>query len=78
MIQECQSDYMYAGTLNLLLAGWTVKKVGPRAALILQTVVPAIRLVAQIMGLVAGKSAGILIIQTTQLITIIGGPVGYM
>lgn len=68
----------FCGTLNLLLTGWTVKKLGPRAALMIQTIVPAIRVATQILGVVAGGQAGMLIIQTTQLITIIGGPAGYI
>lgn len=68
----------FCGTLNLFLAGWLSKKVGPRTALLAQIYVPAIRVVAQIMGVVAGKKTGMLIIQCTQLITVFGGPVGYM
>lgn len=44
----------------------------------LQTIVPAIRVATQILGVVAGKQAGMLIIQCTQVITILGGPAGYM
>lgn len=55
-----------------------VKKFGPRSALLQQTIVPAIRLLAQIVGVMTGKRAGINIIQFTQVITIIGGPVGYV
>lgn len=66
------------GTINLFVAGWTVKKFGPRAALMVQTFVPAIRVASQILGVIAGGKAGIIIFQCTQLITIIGGPVGYM
>ncbi|KAL7935903.1 hypothetical protein V8C35DRAFT_298535 [Trichoderma chlorosporum] len=66
------------GTLNLFIAGWTVKKIGPRAALMVQTFVPALRVLAQILGIIAGKRTGILIIQATQLVTIIGGPAGYI
>ncbi|KAM0257126.1 hypothetical protein ACHAQJ_004591 [Trichoderma viride] len=66
------------GTLNLFIAGWTVKKIGPRAALMIQTIVPALRVLAQIIGVVAGKRTGMLIIQSTQLVTIIGGPAGYI
>ncbi|PNP38522.1 hypothetical protein TGAMA5MH_09603 [Trichoderma gamsii] len=66
------------GTLNLFLAGWTVKKIGPRAALMIQTFVPAIRVLAQILGVIAGKRTGMLIIQSTQLFTIVGGPAGYI
>lgn len=68
----------FCGTINLLLTGWMVKKLGPRAALMVQTVVPAIRVATQILGVVAGGASGMLIIQTTQLITIIGGPAGYI
>lgn len=55
-----------------------VKKFGPRTALMAQTFVPAIRVATQILGVVAGKRTGMIIIQSTQLITILGGPVGYM
>lgn len=44
----------------------------------IQTFVPALRVLAQILGVVAGKRTGILIIQGTQLVTIIGGPAGYI
>ncbi|KPM43266.1 hypothetical protein AK830_g3253 [Neonectria ditissima] len=66
------------GTLNLFVAGWMVKKFGPRTALMAQTFVPAIRVLTQILGVVAGKSTGMMIIQCTQLITILGGPAGYI
>ena len=68
----------FFGVLNLFIAGWTVKKVGPRSALMLQTFVAAIRVSTQILGVLAGGRAGIIIFQFTQAITIIGGPVGYM
>ncbi|KUI57792.1 hypothetical protein VP1G_05077 [Cytospora mali] len=68
----------FCGTLNLFLTGWTVKKWGPRFALIVQTFVPGIRVLTQIFGVIAGGNAGITIIQTTQLITILGGPAGYI
>lgn len=68
----------FCGTLNLFLTGWTVKKWGPRFALVMQTFIPAIRVATQIVGVLAGGAAGITIIQTTQLITILGGPAGYI
>lgn len=43
-----------------------------------QTFVPAVRVLAQIIGVLAGKQVGMNIIQSTQLITVLGGPVGYM
>lgn len=64
--------------MNLFVTGLVVKKYGPRFALLLQIIVPAIRVSTQILGVIAGKSAGIMIIQVTQLITILGGPSGYM
>ncbi|RSM14876.1 hypothetical protein CEP52_000949 [Fusarium oligoseptatum] len=68
----------FCGTLNLFVAGWIVKKFGPKAALLAQIFIPAIRVVTQIIGVVAGKSEGMMIIQATQLITILGGPAGYI
>ncbi len=66
------------GTINLFVAGWTVKKFGPRLALMVQIFVPAIRVSTQILGVMAGGKAGIVIFQCTQLITVVGGPSGYM
>ncbi|SPQ27116.1 0050d09d-caac-4cd7-b330-12177742f36c [Thermothielavioides terrestris] len=68
----------FCGTINLFVAGWMAKKIGPRAALMVQTFVPAIRVATQILGVMAGGQAGIVIFQYTQLITVIGGPVGYI
>ncbi|KAK1751022.1 major facilitator superfamily domain-containing protein [Echria macrotheca] len=66
------------GTLNLFFSGWTVKKFGPRFTMMLVTLVPAIRVATQILGVVAGGQAGINIFQFTQLITVVGGPAGYI
>jgi hypothetical protein len=68
----------FCGTLNLFLAGWIAKRFGPRVALLMQIFIPAIRVVTQILGVLTGKREGMLIIQLTQLITIFGGPAGYM
>ncbi|KAM0451182.1 hypothetical protein ACHAPV_010097 [Trichoderma viride] len=84
--QRCSRDEIAAGTaaqfsilgMSTTLCGWTVKKIGPRAALMIQTFVPAIRVLAQILGVIAGKRTGMLIIQGTQLFTIVGGPAGYI
>ena len=43
-----------------------------------QILVPAIRVLTQILAVLAGGDKGILIFQITQLITIVGGPAGYM
>ncbi|KAJ3494788.1 hypothetical protein NLG97_g3842 [Lecanicillium saksenae] len=66
------------GTINLFIAGWTVKKWGAKTAILFQTFVPAVRVLAQIIGVFAGKKTGMSIIQSTQLITVFGGPVGYI
>jgi hypothetical protein len=47
-------------------------------ALLFQILVPALRVSTQILGVIAGKTTGMMIIQYTQLITVFGGPVGYM
>ncbi len=66
------------GTINLFIAGWMVKRIGPRAALIVQTVLSAIRIIPQVIGVTIGGQIGILFIQTAQIINIIGGPYGYV
>lgn len=68
----------FCGTFNLFVAGWMAKRFGPRSALMCQTVVPAVRVATQILGVVAGGSTGINVIQLTQAITVLGGPAGYM
>lgn len=68
----------FCGTVNLFVTGWSIKRWGPRFALVLQTFIPAIRVATQVIGVLAGGNAGITIIQTTQLITIFGGPAGYI
>lgn len=66
------------GIINLFVAGWTVKKFGPRLALMVQTFVPAVRVATQMLGVVAGGQTGINVLQISQIITIIGGPSGYI
>ncbi|KAK4445137.1 hypothetical protein QBC34DRAFT_413604 [Podospora aff. communis PSN243] len=68
----------FCGTINLFVAGWTVKKFGPRLALLVQILVPAVRVATQILAVMAGGATGITIFQCTQLITVIGGPAGYI
>ncbi len=55
-----------------------VKRWGPRTALVLQTLIPAIRVATQLLGVAVGGQGGIWIIQISQVITILGGPSGYM
>lgn len=74
----CVVLFCLIGTVNLFITGLISKKFGPRLALVMQTFVPAIRVATQILGVIAWKRTGMMIIQTTQLITILGGPSGYM
>lgn len=66
------------GLVNLLVTGWTIKRLGVKRALVIQIFWPAIRLVVQNIGVVKGSNTGILIVQTSQIITIVGGPNGYV
>jgi MFS family permease len=66
------------GVLNLFVTGWTIKKFGVKSALFISVFWPAIRLGIQNVGVAIGHKTGILIIQSSQIITIIGGPAGYM
>ncbi|KAF2128762.1 MFS general substrate transporter [Dothidotthia symphoricarpi CBS 119687] len=66
------------GLLNLIVTGWTIKRLGVKRALIVQIFWPAVRLTIQNIGIVKGSNAGVLIMQSSQIITIVGGPNGYV
>jgi hypothetical protein len=66
------------GVINLFVAGWSIKQYGVKTALLIQAFWPAVRLAVQNIGVMTGGEKGILIIQCSQIITIIGGPVGYI
>lgn len=66
------------GVMNLFVTGWTIKKFGVKSALFISVFWPAVRLGIQNIGVAVGYKAGILIIQSSQVITVIGGPAGYM
>ncbi|KAH8723553.1 hypothetical protein GQ44DRAFT_620039 [Phaeosphaeriaceae sp. PMI808] len=66
------------GLANLLVAAWTIKRLGVKRALIIQVFWPAVRLLIQYIGVVKGSGIGITIVQASQIITIIGGPNGYV
>ena len=68
----------FFGVANLFLTGWAIKKFGVKAALFISVFWPAVRLAVQNIGVMMGSSTGILIIQLSQIITITGGPAGYM
>ncbi|KAF2637703.1 MFS general substrate transporter [Massarina eburnea CBS 473.64] len=69
---------MIFGLVNLLVTGWTIKKLGVKRALLIQVFVPAIRLMIQNVGVTIGSNAGIIIVQCSQMTSIVGGPAGYV
>ncbi|KAH8754409.1 major facilitator superfamily domain-containing protein [Hyaloscypha sp. PMI_1271] len=68
----------FFGVINLFITGWTIKKLGIKSSLIIQVFWPAVRLAIQNVGVQTGGGMGILIIQCSQIINIIGGPAGYL
>lgn len=66
------------GVLNLFVTGWAIKKLGVKSALLISVFWPAVRLAVQNVGVMTGGATGILIVQCSQVITIIGGPAGYI
>ncbi|KAI1499941.1 major facilitator superfamily transporter [Biscogniauxia marginata] len=63
---------------NLFVAGWQMRRFGPRAALAVQTFFPAVRVCVQGAALIVGARAGLVIMQLSQLVSISGGPAGYI
>jgi hypothetical protein len=68
----------FSGVWNLFVTGSLVKRWGPRAALVLQTSLAGVRVAWQVVGVHIGGQAGIWIVQSSQAITVLGGPAGYM
>src|SRR5215469_9660917 len=68
----------FFGIANLFVTGWTIKKLGIKSALLIQVFWPAVRLAIQNVGVMTGGSNGIIIVQCSQIITIVGGPSGYL
>ncbi|KAK4896052.1 hypothetical protein LTR27_005909 [Elasticomyces elasticus] len=68
----------FFGVANLFFTSWTMKAMGVKKALQLTVFFPAVRLAIQNIGVETGAGMGILIVQLSQIITIIGGPVGYL
>jgi hypothetical protein len=66
------------GLLNLLVTGWGIKRFGVKAALFISVFWPAARLAVQNVGVMTGGALGILIVQCSQILTIVGGPNGYV
>ncbi|KAJ7325779.1 hypothetical protein DFH08DRAFT_1085029 [Mycena albidolilacea] len=68
----------FSGTLNLIVTTWEIKNWGLRRAIINQTFWPALRNLTQIYATLVGGRLGITVMQSTQLITILGGGAGYL
>jgi MFS family permease len=66
------------GVVNLFVTGYTIRRFGIKSALAIQVFWPAARLAVQNVGVMAGGRTGILIVQSSQIITIVGGPAGYI
>ena len=66
------------GVLNLFITGWAIKRLGIKSALLMSAFWPAVRLAVQNVGVMTGGGTGIIIIQASQIITIVGGPGGYL
>lgn len=66
------------GVLNLFFTGWAIKRFGIKAVLLTSVFWPAIRLAVQNVGIQVGYGLGITIIQASQIITVVGGPAGYL
>jgi MFS family permease len=66
------------GLLNLFLTGSLIKRIGLKPTLVIQVFFPALRLLVQNIGVEVWGSTGIIIIQCSQIVSIIGGPSGYL
>ncbi|KIX00870.1 uncharacterized protein Z518_09935 [Rhinocladiella mackenziei CBS 650.93] len=66
------------GLLNLFLTGALIKRIGVKPTLLIQVFFPALRLLVQNVGVEVWSNAGIIIIQCSQIVSIIGGPSGYL
>ncbi|KAI0197860.1 major facilitator superfamily transporter [Astrocystis sublimbata] len=72
------SATVLCGITNLFVAGWEMRKYGPKKALAIQTFFPAIRVAIQAGALFIGARTGIIIMQLSQLMGVWGGPAGYI
>ncbi|EKD15409.1 major facilitator superfamily transporter [Drepanopeziza brunnea f. sp. 'multigermtubi' MB_m1] len=68
----------FFGMANLFITGWAIKKLGAKSALLNSVFWPAVRLLIQNIGVMHGGATGMLIIQCSQIICIVGGPAGYL
>lgn len=66
------------GIINLFVAGWQTKKLGPQLALVSQTICPAIRVAIQVAAVYTGAGKGVILLQCSQLMGLVGGVSGYL
>lgn len=66
------------GIMNLFLTGSLIKRIGVKPTLLIQIFFPAVRLLVQNIGVEVWGKTGIIIVQCSQIVTIIGGPSGYL
>ncbi|EXJ82432.1 hypothetical protein A1O3_06245 [Capronia epimyces CBS 606.96] len=66
------------GLLNLFVTTSLIKRIGVKPTLIIQVFFPAVRLLVQNVGIELWGSVGIIIIQASQVVSIAGGPSGYL
>ncbi|KIV86418.1 hypothetical protein PV11_02030 [Exophiala sideris] len=66
------------GLLNLFLTGALIKRIGIKPTLLIQVFFPAVRLLVQNIGVEVWGNTGIIIVQCSQIVSIIGGPSGYL
>ncbi|KIW13439.1 hypothetical protein PV08_08627 [Exophiala spinifera] len=66
------------GLLNLFVTGSLIKRIGVKPTLVIQVFFPALRLLVQTIGVEVWGSTGIIIIQCSQIVSILGGPSGYL
>ncbi|CAJ2505823.1 Uu.00g132170.m01.CDS01 [Anthostomella pinea] len=64
--------------LNLFITGWQMRRVGPKMALAIQTFFPVIRVSIQAASLWVGAGGGLIVMQMSQILTLMGGPAGYI
>lgn len=67
-----------AGILNLAITGTLIKKRGPKSALMVNTFFPILRVSTQAVAVGIGGRVGIILMQSSQTLAVIGGPAGYL
>ncbi|KAK9793573.1 putative Major facilitator superfamily (MFS) profile domain-containing protein [Seiridium cardinale] len=66
------------GILNLTITGMLIKSRGPHFALVVNTFFPVLRVSMQAVGVGVGAKTGIILMQCSQVLAIVGGPAGYL